>query len=260
MRRLQAMGAALLIVCALSAVAATTAQAEEAPYWSIEGTRLSAGKTFEITAKAVGEEGDVNKPVVLGGGDPVEVACTGLKFAKGSVLLGSNAGEPGKGTEKIEYSGCTVKGNGSPCEVEKGEVKTEQLTNELAYETNKKSLVMTYKASSGKTYATAHYTGTGCLTTGAKITGEPVARVYTDAEPPVLLELPNSGTPAESFLFDTPREEQPAKIWLIKGGTGSSVETEPIEYAGLPGYVSGTILVLLAEKGKSIEKKWCPLF
>jgi hypothetical protein len=54
MRRFKLTGVVLLAVFAFSAVAATAAQAEEAPYWSIEGTRLAAGKTAEITGKAIG--------------------------------------------------------------------------------------------------------------------------------------------------------------------------------------------------------------
>jgi len=43
---------ALLGVFAFSAVAAAAAQAEEAPFWSIGGTRLEEGKTHYITAKS----------------------------------------------------------------------------------------------------------------------------------------------------------------------------------------------------------------
>jgi hypothetical protein len=82
--------------------------------------------------------------------------------------------------------------------------------------------------------------------------------VYTDAEPPVLLELPNSVARAESFLFSSQRVSK-SKIWLIKGGTGTAVETEEITFAGLEGYVSGTLLIGLAEKGEPVKKKWSPL-
>jgi hypothetical protein len=260
MRRLQATGVALLVACALGAIAATAAQAEEAPYWSIEGTRLAAGKTFEITAKAVGTEGSEVKKggVLLPPQAGIEIGCKKVKFAKGAVLLGSNAGEPGKADETIEYSECVQTGAGEPCEVTKGEVKTEPLTNELAYAENKKSLVVTYTPAKGKTYTVVHFTGTGCTLAEAVIKGVVVAGVYTDAEPPVLLELPNGVAQAESFLFSSQRVSK-SKIWLIKGGTGAAVETEEITFAGLEGYVSGTLLINLAEKGEPVKRKWSPL-
>jgi hypothetical protein len=258
MTRLQATAAVLLAACAFSTIAAAAAQAEEAPYWSIEGTRLAAGKTFEISAKAVGSEGGVPPTAFhLLGGDP-EVTCTALKFAKGSVLLGSNAGEPGKADETFEYSGCSVTGNGEPCEPTNKEVKTEPLTNELAYAANKKSLVMLFTPVKGKTYATLQFTGSGCKEASAKATGVAVAGVYTDVTSPVLLELPNPVAQAESFRVKF-TEISPEKIWLIKGGTGSEVETEEVTFFGEPGRIFGTTLLSLAVKGTSINKKWSPL-
>ena len=149
MKRAKTMGVVLLALFAFSAVAATVAQAEEAPYWSIEGTRLAAGKTAEITAKAFSATQVLTAATV-------KVTCKKLELVKGAVLLGSNAGEPGKSDETIKYNECTVTGNGEPCEVEspgKGEIVTEPLTNELAYASNKKSLVVEFKPVKGKKLA-----------------------------------------------------------------------------------------------------------
>jgi hypothetical protein len=258
MRQLKSTGTALLIALALGMVATAAAQAEEAPYWSIEGTRLAANKTFEIRAKALGSQGDVK----TNGGIPVPgdgaIVCTAVKFAKGAVILGSNAGEPGKGSETIEYSGCTVTEDGTECNVENGEIKTEPLKNELAYAANKKSLVVTYTPVKGTVYATIKFTGSGCIVTSTKVTGVVVAGVFTDAAEPVLLELPKPVTPAESFLFSSAVTAR-SKIWLIKGGVGSEVETEEITVFGVEGYVSGTLLISLGEKGEATKKKWSPL-
>jgi hypothetical protein len=43
---------ALLVVLAFGGLTAVAAQAEEAPFWTIEGTRLIQGETHYITAKS----------------------------------------------------------------------------------------------------------------------------------------------------------------------------------------------------------------
>ena len=98
MKRAKTMGVILLALFAFSAVAATAAQAEEAPYWSIEGTRLAAGKTAELTVKAV-----TNQVLTAAG---ITVTCKRLAVEKGAVLLGSEPGEPGKNDETLHYTKC----------------------------------------------------------------------------------------------------------------------------------------------------------
>ena len=51
--RVRLMLVALLGVFAFSAVVAAAAQAEEAPFWSREGTRLAKGETHYITSKII---------------------------------------------------------------------------------------------------------------------------------------------------------------------------------------------------------------
>ena len=124
------------------------------------------------------------------------MTCKKLELVKGAVLLGSNAGEPGKSDETIKYNECTVTGNGEPCEVEspgKGEIVTEPLTNELAYASNKKSLVVEFKPVKGKKLLVLKFTGTGCKETETSVTGQVVAQVLT-APGEVLLELPTAVT------------------------------------------------------------------
>jgi len=250
MTRIKTIGLALLAVFAFSAIAATAAQAEEAPYWSIEGTRLAAGKTFEILAKANG-----NQTLTASTGQVI--TCTAFSLKPGAVLLGSNAGEPGKSDETIKYTGCTVSGNGTSCAVENGTVETKPLTNELAYASNKKSLVVEFVPVTGKVLAEFKFTGTCTLTT-TKVTGVAVAGAFTDATTPVLLELPTAVTPAESFLLKLTNTST-EKIWLIKGGTGTEVETEEINSFGAGSKLAGTALILLGVHGTSVTTKWSPL-
>jgi hypothetical protein len=53
MKRSRLIGVTLLAIFALGTVAASAAQAEEAPFWTVKGTRLEAGQTRFITAKEV---------------------------------------------------------------------------------------------------------------------------------------------------------------------------------------------------------------
>ena len=110
--RLGSLTLALLALLAFGATTAATAQAEEAPFWSIKGTRLAAGETHFITAKSY-RETSVSSPT-LG----ITTSCPTVKLKEG-VLLGSNAGEPGTNDEVIEFEGgCTVTGNGAVCKVD----------------------------------------------------------------------------------------------------------------------------------------------
>src|ERR1700723_1425095 len=103
--RVRLMPVALLAVFALCAVATATAQAEEAPFWSIKGTRLAAGQTRYITGKRY-IHFIIDSPALR-----VRVICAVLKFKEG-VILGSNAGEPGRNDEIMEFENCIQEGNG----------------------------------------------------------------------------------------------------------------------------------------------------
>jgi len=250
MTRLKTIGLALLALFVFSAIAATAAQAEEAPYWSIEGTRLAAGKTFEILGKST------EKQTLTAGADKVE--CEKVEFKSGTVLLGSNAGEPGKSDEGLHYTKCKVAGNGTPCEVTNEEVNSEPLQNELAYAQNKTSLVIEVFPIKGKILAELKFTGSGCSVKSTKVTGVAVAGIFTDATPPVLLELPTPVAQAESFLLKIVPASH-SHIWLIKAGVGTEVETEEVDGFGAEATLAGTILVLLGVHGTSLTTKWSPL-
>jgi hypothetical protein len=257
MKRIRTTGVVLLALFAFTAIAATAAQAEgteNAPYWSIEGTRLAAGKTFEIVAKST------SAAQTLTAGTDI-VKCTSIKLKPGAVLLGSNGNEPGKSDETLQYGGCTVTGNGEKCEVENKTVETEPLTNELAYAENKKSLVIEFDPIKGKILATLHFkieTGGKCEVTSTKVTGLVVARALTDEATPVLLELPNHVTQAESFLLEAPSTVI-RHIWLITAGTGTAFETEELNAFGATSVYTGTALIQLAVHGTAVTTKWSPL-
>jgi hypothetical protein len=251
MQRFRLTAIALLAVFALGAVVASAAQAEEAPYWTVGGTRLEAGQTHFITAKEV-------KPFLLSGAG-VEIECTETNLLPGAVLLGSEAGEPGTNDETVTFKACTVKknGTGSECGKVTEPINTVNLKSELVEDKTKTKLLVLFEPASGATLATLTFPA-GCKVTEIKVTGSVLAEVINESTgKPV--ELPNPKEQAKSWELKFPAT-QPVDIWLIKGGVGKEVEAKALETNALPATLSGTALVLLANaKGETENTEWSPL-
>jgi hypothetical protein len=257
MRRLSLIGMAVLGMFAFGGVVAVVSRAEGtegAPYWSIEGTRVAAGKTFEITAKS-----ESAQQMLSAATDTVE--CATLKLKPGAVLLGSNGNEPGRGAGTIQYGKCKVTGNGTGCLVENESAETEPLMIELAYAENKKSLIIEWDPVKGRILATLHFkaeAGGSCTVATTKVTGLVVAKVLTDAPNPVLLELPNHVTQTAGWIAESP--STPIRhIWLITAGTGTLFETEELNAFGVTSVYTGAGLVSLTVHGTSLTSEWGPL-
>jgi hypothetical protein len=236
MTRLRSMGVALLVVLAFGAMAASVAQAEEAPSWVVNGARLGAGQTRFITAK------EVNAFMLAGGG--VKIDCTTVELLPGAVILGSAEGQPGTNDEIITLKNCSVEGNGSGSECSKitEPINTSNLKSELVQDKTKTKLLMSFEPASGSLLAELKFPK-GCKIESTKMTGSFVTEVLTDpAEKPV--ELPFKTEQAKSWLLKFPAT-QPVHLWLIKGGKGEEVEAKPFEFAGGEATVSGAAAISL---------------
>lgn len=172
MSRARTLTLALVAVCALGAVASSAAFAAQGPYYKISGTRLESGKThsFKVSART---------PYVLKGtifGVVVTTKCTALKVNTAATLVGSTGKNGGSSKEILEYSGCTVEGNGAECKVENNEVKTKEVLNELAYSTSTRTgkILTAFVPASGNAFVTIKYTGT-CTTNEVTVEGSAVA-------------------------------------------------------------------------------------
>jgi hypothetical protein len=255
---------ALLGVFAFCAVAAAAAEAEEAPFWSIKGTRLAAGETHYITAKVYNVTGAAKGFVLTAAGK--EIKCESIRLKEG-VLLGSGAGNPGTNDEVIEFFGnCSITGDGEPCKPKEPIVTTSVKSELVESEKGEKgSLLTEFKPETGTQFVKLIFEGSGCKITETIVTGSVAAQVRTDpknGELGELVTLPNTKKEATSWLLNllaTPIKE----AWLIKEGTG---KTEKI---GLTAFsetatLTGTALVLLAKKNskgefESEEVDWSPL-
>jgi len=135
--RIRVLLVSLLAVFAVSAVAASAAQATEGPFYKIEGQ--PGTERLELLENARTEAGNSETNQVLKAGT-ITVTCTEVKVNTGVINPALFTGSTGKNAsgslEIVEYSGCTVTGNGANCKVVGGTITTRLLKNTLGYETN----------------------------------------------------------------------------------------------------------------------------
>ncbi len=251
---------ALLSAFALSAVAAAAAQAEEAPFWSIGGTRLAEGKTHYITAKTYNVTGQT-EGITLTAETGQVVHCKSIKLNEG-VLLGSNAGNPGTNDETIEFSGeCTVANNGIACKV-KEPIVTKPVKSELveSEKSTTAALLIELFTTSGP-FATLEFEGSACTVKSTTLSGKVAGEVREDPNNGTLgavVKLPNEKKEAKSWLLNFPTT--PIKhVWLIKNEIGEETKIELVSFSEKSA-LSGIALILLANAKKETEETlWSPL-
>jgi hypothetical protein len=255
--RLGRVTAALLAVFALGAVAVASAQAAptEGPFWTVNGHRLKANETREVTGKVY--EGTKN-PLKLEAtllGITAKVECELAKAAPGSYLAG---GAPATSREISEFSDCTVTNNGEGCKA-KEPIKTEPIRSELVYNDEEKTVGEKIlveadpEAGTEAKYVTLHFEGAKCLVDETEIgKGLALGEAFTDPtvdggkEEQVTLKT----TPVEqtSALIKAPDAER--SVYLLKGTTLELVEIKPFKAFGNEAKITGTVLVLLTSGEK----------
>jgi len=263
MKRFRLIGVALLAVFALGAIAASGAQAEEAPFFSIGGTRLASGKTHNIAAHGI-------KPfelTVAALGD--NITCEKLTVEKG-VLLGSNAGTQGKADQTSKFSGCKLaEGNGASagCHLAATEggavtetITTNPLHGELVENVEGKKLEELYTPATGSVFVTIFFgpSKPPCEVLSTKVTGSTAAEVVKDPGEESI-ELPGPTPEETSFITRFPATAI-TEVCLVSGGTGKIVEVGQVAFSH-PSVQLGTALVLLANSKFEPETtaKWSPL-
>jgi hypothetical protein len=236
---------ALLAVFAFGAVAAASAQAveEEAPFWVIEGTRLGAGETHYITAKISNEEGTEAGASFVLTAEKKSIKCTGLKLKEG-VLLGSAAGNPGTNDEVIEFTKCTVEGNGEGCKVKGEAFTTKNLKSELVKKVGTEEILVEFSPISGATLATIEFEGAACVVKSTAVTGSVAAMVLGD---PANLE--------KSELVSFPAMAI-KEVLLVKSKISEVTKVGLTAFGG-EATLAGTALVSLANaKHEAEETSW----
>jgi hypothetical protein len=135
MSRMRVLLAGLLAVFAFGALTAASASALS---WKVEKKELAAKAT-----EALKETTTLAKAVTFAG-DGIEVTCTKLAAKKAFI-----EGTAGGAAEALAFTGCTVPGFTSNCEVEKKEVKTKEVTAKL-----EAGVKITFAPKSGEEFTT----------------------------------------------------------------------------------------------------------
>jgi hypothetical protein len=261
MKRFRWSGVALLAVLLLGALAAQSAQASVAPYWSIQGSRLKKGQTHFITAKTF------NGGTFVLSAATTKITCKALSTPNG-VLLGSEEGEPGTNNEILKFSECEAAAGANVCTSVKspgepnGTIVTFPLKSELVEDaaTKKLLLVLFTPENAELEFVKLELAGAGCVNT--TVTGQEVASVLTDETEQKQVELGVVRPAATSWLLSIP-SPQPTHLWLVVKGTGvESAKLEPLKAFGAAATEVGTALVLLANAKRETESPgtlWSPL-
>jgi hypothetical protein len=204
----------LLVVCTLSAITATTAQATtEGTFWTVGGSKLNTNETREITIKA---EGSIKLEAELFGVKG-RVTCQSASVEKGAYLSG---GVPGASREVFKFGGgCSVENNGSNCKATEP-IETKPLRSELILsegEPGKNPFVLfESKPESGTEFMEVKFTGT-CTVNNVVVSGEVLGSVYTDpGASPGNPEMPvetESSRELTSYLLKFPDEPSLIKLW-----------------------------------------------
>ena len=193
----------VLVMVALNLAVTASAQATvEGPFYAVTEERLLSGETREVTDTA-------KSSFKLEAKSGIVISCTGTKSASGAVLDGSSGANPGTSTQTIDYTGCTVTGNGSSCKVEGEKIVTTSLKTTLGYATESREppILEIVEPVSGTTIAEPKFGGT-CTFASTKITGSAIGEAVSPEEETTDKELKFSKTSK--------------KIWKESGGTLTS--------------------------------------
>ncbi len=253
--RLGRVMAALLAVFALGAVAVASAQAAptEGPFWKVNGKRLSANETKEITEKAY--EGTKN-PIKLEAellGIKAKIECKLASVAKGSYLSG---GAPATSRTVAEFADCETVNFGSGCKVAEP-IKTEPIRSELVYNDEAKTVgekILVEAEPEAGTEAklvTLRLEGAKCVVKETEVgkglvLGESFTDPVTDGGKEEQATLKTSES--TSFLIRFPDAEK--SIYLLKGATLELVEIKQFKAFGNEATLTGTVLGLLTSGEK----------
>lgn len=252
MKRFRMIGVALLAVSAFGVVMVTVAQAETAPYFTIGGTRLVAGKTHNIDARvAPGTGNEFTLTDTLG---TAKISCAALGTEQG-VLLGSNAESPGKDNEITVFSQCAVQIPATNCELVNAAgqpttvITTEPLKSDLVENVeNSKAGKKLYEefipANPANGFVTLKLKGTATGCEETIVSGQVVAEVLLDNANHGNVELGQTPIQATSTLLHFPN---PAitQVWLITNGVGKIQKTKQVAF-NETSIQTGEALVLLA--------------
>ena len=162
----------LLAVLALSAVAASAAQASvEGPFFKDGATRLLEGESKEVKVKNASQTFRMSVST-LG----IGLGCGKVGVASGAKLLGSTGANSATGEATLEFSECRWEGSQAQCKITGEAFKTKLLKLELAYPGDARSgdIEVLLKPAKGSEFADVKSTGE-CFWPEMNIEGSTIA-------------------------------------------------------------------------------------
>jgi hypothetical protein len=203
---------AAVAALALVAVASSAAQAAtEGPFYKVAGARLAAGESKELRAANL----EAFKLTMSANG--IKVTCESTPFATTSKIIGSTGANPGTSEERLEFSRCSVVGNGAGCQIA-GPLVTEPLKTTLGYATSGRTgkLLELLKPASGTLLVTFTFEGASCRVVGGIwVRGSVIAEVHNGGSAVEVGSEPAATAAQELALPEAPI----AKIWIESAGT-----------------------------------------
>jgi len=254
MGRFRLIRVALLPALVLGVVVTSGAQAATAPFFTIGGTRLVAGKTHNFDARAVSTF-TLSAPS-LG----LTIECSSFRTIM-AAMLGSNAGLPGKEVEIGLFTNCSMTGLGAGCKVTEP-IETNPLTSQLVeIAGTKEPLGEEFKPTSGKVVGVLKFEGAECILNEAAIEGEVATQTLTDNSKEEAVELGQKAGEAPSWLAKFPAATITGVLSVNTKGEKQSHKLQELTIIGEPLSLEGTELILLANTKLEPDRsgKWSPL-
>ena len=205
-------------------------------------TRPTENLGWHVAGRDLGKE----EPVELAPGSGeftlthtsgIKIKCTGQEYEKGTLEGASNGNASTIKVAHLNFSGCTVTGNGTGCSVF-GLIKTEALEGRLAYATKERTgkimVLFGNDGSSPTKWWLVKFAGAGCTDTEAELYGSAVTEVVTAGTPDEV----GSEAEAKDEQFRLPTSEI-EKVWVEKEG---KLVEEPVrlQLSGMAVVPSGT--------------------
>jgi hypothetical protein len=244
MKRTRLLGLTLTAAFAVTVVIAAAAPAVEGPFYKVNGLALLTGETRLLLASA--KEKVTLEAKTIG----ISMNCTALKLPEATQMQiqGTGTGNADVSKEVIEFTGCTVGGNGEGCEIENERVKTTPVLNLLGWGNALRSgqVLVLFEPASGTNVATVKFIGIGCKFSGANIEGTWVGGVQVGGVP----VLAGAGTETLHGEVKFPHVQL---IFIERGKVLKHVKAG-LKMFGVSATLTGVELLLVDEAGAPV--KW----
>jgi hypothetical protein len=243
MMSMRSMKVALAAALAVSAIAPIAAHATVGPFFKVEGKTLKTGETreaavtvketFTLEAKATGQV----------------ITCLGVTYAGPSFeVLASKVTH--LRASAIEFSSCTVVGNGTKCAVTSGKITTAPVVATLGYAASNKTgaILGLVQPQTGKSFGELKFTpeaGGECKVSSTPTTGTLIGEAFSAGHTVKVGE-----TGGETIKGEIHYTKGAKTIWIENGSTLKETKAK-LEAFGITATLSGQVTVEL-----TTHEKW----